>query len=207
MAKSTPIDTSYALRKWTKEEKQQVIDLREKGFGPKRIAKATDFPIDQIRFWIYGDRKKKRTKSKKSKNAKANDQKHYYRLKYNNWFSWKAGCYRASLVKASGKKEAATKAELEKLLMDCSKKCVYCGEELVQENISLDHQTPLARGGSSKISNLVLCCKSCNLAKGSLNDEEYEQLLKCISKWEDGGKHLLGRLKGSNRFFVGKGGR
>jgi 5-methylcytosine-specific restriction endonuclease McrA len=203
MAKSsTPIDISYASRKWTNKEKQQVADLREKGHGPKKISDITGFPIDQIKFWIYGDRQKKKYKRKKSKNSKANSMKSYYRMKYNNWFAWKASCYRSSLIKVSSKEEAATKKELEDMLIKSNKTCYYCAKELTQENISLDHKKPLARGGSSKIANLVLCCKDCNMTKGSLNGNEYKQLLKCVSKWEDEGQYLLGRLKGSNRFFI-----
>ena len=201
MAKHTPIDISYALKKWTKKEKQQVVDLRAKGHGPKKIADLTGFPIEQIRFWIYGPRQRKKLIRKKSKNHNANSLKSYYRMKYNNWFAWKATCWRSTLVKASSIKEAATKKDLENLLINGNKNCVYCSGELSQENISLDHDVPIARGGNSKLTNLVLCCKDCNTAKGMLTGKEYRQLLKCISKWEDNGKYLLGRLKAASIFY------
>ncbi len=201
MAEHKPLDISYVLKKWTKKEKQQVVDLRAKGYGPKKIANLTGFPIDQIKFWVYGDRQKKKLKGKRSKNHNINAVKSYYRMKYNNWFSWKATCWRSTLVKNSSVSEAATKVDLENLLINGCKNCIYCDKELSQDNISLDHNISIARGGSSKMDNLVLCCKDCNTAKGMLIGEEYIQLLKCISKWEDGGKYLLGRLKGASIFY------
>jgi 5-methylcytosine-specific restriction endonuclease McrA len=202
MAKNTPIDISYALRKWTPEEKQQVVDLRSKGHGPKKISKLTGFPIDQIRFWLYGNRQKKRQKRNKEA-SRVNSVKCYYRMKHNNWFSWKANCYRSTLVRVSNdRSEVPLKKELEDYLINGNKKCVYCEEELTQENIALDHNIPTARGGSSKIENLILCCNKCNMAKGSLSGSEYVDLLKCISNWEDAGRYLLGRLRGANRLFV-----
>jgi 5-methylcytosine-specific restriction endonuclease McrA len=206
MAKETPIDISYANRKWIKEEKQLVVDLREKGHGPKKISDITGFPIDQIKFWIYGTRQKKKVKKIKKEVARKNSLKTYYRTKYNNWFTWKAQCYRSTLVKVSKgtgepKENLPTRIELEKFLIKSNKVCGYCGQELIQENISLDHNLPTARGGKSILNNLVLCCKNCNIAKGSMTGVEYIQLLDCISTWEDGGKYLLGRLKGASRFF------
>lgn len=41
--------------------------------------------------------------------------------------------------------------------------CVYCG---ATENLTLDHATPLARGGENHWSNLTTACLSCNSAKG-----------------------------------------
>ncbi|MFG2501785.1 RNA-guided endonuclease IscB [Streptomyces sp. NPDC048441] len=43
--------------------------------------------------------------------------------------------------------------------------CAYCGATSVPLN--LDHIHPSSRGGSSRISNLVLACVPCNQAKGS----------------------------------------
>jgi 5-methylcytosine-specific restriction endonuclease McrA len=45
--------------------------------------------------------------------------------------------------------------------------CVYCGADLTGPTITIDHLTPLARGGSSGLANLVLACEGCNVAKGS----------------------------------------
>jgi hypothetical protein len=47
-------------------------------------------------------------------------------------------------------------------------RCVYCGEVLPPEQLSLDHVQPRLRGGDSSEGNLVTACRPCNLRKGSL---------------------------------------
>lgn len=56
--------------------------------------------------------------------------------------------------------------------------CVYCGSALVLDaedatrGWSVDHLTPVSRGGSDHLSNLALACRSCN-AKGAKTAEEF----------------------------------
>lgn len=51
----------------------------------------------------------------------------------------------------------------EYLLEKFGRKCVYCGAENVPLNI--EHVVPKARGGSNRVSNLVLSCVDCNQKK------------------------------------------
>ena len=44
--------------------------------------------------------------------------------------------------------------------------CVYCGST---EPLTIDHVTPLSKGGTHTIDNLALACKSCNSSKNSNN--------------------------------------
>lgn len=53
--------------------------------------------------------------------------------------------------------------------------CHYCGRE---NAIGIDHLTPISRGGSNQIANLVPCCASCNSRKGTKTEEEYLEHLK-----------------------------
>ena len=39
--------------------------------------------------------------------------------------------------------------------------CVYCGQPATE----VDHVTPVSRGGSHKLNNLVASCKRCNAQK------------------------------------------
>jgi 5-methylcytosine-specific restriction endonuclease McrA len=46
----------------------------------------------------------------------------------------------------------------------CSNKCVYCG---IDKCLTLDHFTPLAKGGVHALGNLVIACKWCNTSKNA----------------------------------------
>lgn len=45
-------------------------------------------------------------------------------------------------------------------------RCVYCGEALPAEQLTLDHVQPRMRGGDASEGNLVTCCRRCNALKG-----------------------------------------
>lgn len=58
--------------------------------------------------------------------------------------------------------------------------CVYCQRPLVDEGSvytdpirSIDHDVPVARGGSDAEENLVASCVACNSQKRSLTGAEY----------------------------------
>ena len=74
-----------------------------------------------------------------------------------------------------------------------AKRCYYCGEKLTPETRTLDHMTPLARGGPNRQNNRVWCCKKCNSAKMDMTVEEffiYKQLRKLYS-----GKELIDKCR------------
>lgn len=50
--------------------------------------------------------------------------------------------------------------------------CRYCGEAL-HGGGEVDHLTPVARGGTSQISNLTLACTPCNRAKLAKTLDEF----------------------------------
>jgi 5-methylcytosine-specific restriction endonuclease McrA len=82
--------------------------------------------------------------------------------------------------------------------------CPYCGFALTALNFSLDHQIPVSRGGAWEMSNLVVCCRVCNEAKGALTGKEYSELLACLAGWHPAGRsNVLGRLRGSWRAVKG----
>jgi len=61
----------------------------------------------------------------------------------------------------------------EYLLLKYSHKCVYCEGKKGDPVLEIDHVIPTSRGGSDKISNLVIACKTCNQQKGSRTAKEY----------------------------------
>ncbi len=51
--------------------------------------------------------------------------------------------------------------------------CQYCGKKLTNpKERTIDHIIPKSRGGRTIWSNVVLCCKKCNLKKGNKTPEE-----------------------------------
>jgi len=53
----------------------------------------------------------------------------------------------------------------EYLLEKFNRSCAYCGAE--NASLEIDHVHPRSKGGTDKVSNLVLACHKCNQAKGN----------------------------------------
>lgn len=61
-------------------------------------------------------------------------------------------------------------------------RCYYCRQEFPAKKLTMDHLVPLARGGKSTKSNVVPCCKECNVQKKSLLPVEWKEYLEQLSK-------------------------
>ena len=48
-------------------------------------------------------------------------------------------------------------------------RCAYCGASAREDGVRLhiDHVVPISRGGEDVAGNVLICCKPCNLSKGS----------------------------------------
>lgn len=44
--------------------------------------------------------------------------------------------------------------------------CKYCFKRCSLEEVTVDHKIPKMKGGTNFQSNLVTCCRKCNLKKG-----------------------------------------
>ncbi len=61
--------------------------------------------------------------------------------------------------------------------------CQYCGEEVNQQNATLDHYVPKSKGGDNSKENLKTCCLLCNSIKsGKTYEEAAPLLLKSIQE-------------------------
>ena len=62
-------------------------------------------------------------------------------------------------------------------------RCGYCGRQIytwmTQSPLlfTVDHITPIAKGGTNKSRNLMPACAECNTAKGSQYIDQYRKLL------------------------------
>ena len=61
--------------------------------------------------------------------------------------------------------------------------CHYCGEHFPEEELTMDHIVPVARGGKSNKGNIVPCCKECNNEKKYLTPAE--MILRQMEKDEE----------------------
>jgi 5-methylcytosine-specific restriction endonuclease McrA len=57
------------------------------------------------------------------------------------------------------------------LLEKWHRRCAYCQQSSTK--LQVEHLVPRSRGGSSRISNVVLACEGCNLAKGNRTAQEF----------------------------------
>jgi 5-methylcytosine-specific restriction endonuclease McrA len=73
-----------------------------------------------------------------------------------------------------GAEGIVTTAEWHRLLFEYLYACGYCG---AWTTLTADHRTPLLRGGSNDITNLIPACRICNSRKGTMTESEYRELL------------------------------
>ena len=59
----------------------------------------------------------------------------------------------------------------EYLLAKWRRKCAYCGRAGIP--LEVEHIVPRIRGGTNRVSNLTLACKTCNQSKGKRTAEEF----------------------------------
>lgn len=71
--------------------------------------------------------------------------------------------YRAQKRNASC--DDMSQKQWEELMQVFQFRCAYCGRQYTRESLTMDHITPLSRGGQNTISNIVPACKPCNSSK------------------------------------------
>ena len=62
--------------------------------------------------------------------------------------------------------------------------CYYCGRQVSPGQLSMDHVSPLARGGRSTRENLVAACRDCNIQKKNLLPAEWQAYLDRLAASE-----------------------
>lgn len=73
-------------------------------------------------------------------------------------------------MRRSAVENTLTPAQIEETLEYFGYRCGYCLVDLLtlpESQRTLDHITPIVRGGSNTQDNVIPCCKSCNSRKGS----------------------------------------
>ena len=52
--------------------------------------------------------------------------------------------------------------------------CYYCGAKVEGRNKTIDHKTPISRGGTNAVENLCICCQRCNSKKNNKTEAEFK---------------------------------
>ncbi|WP_376797046.1 RNA-guided endonuclease IscB [Thermogemmatispora sp.] len=66
----------------------------------------------------------------------------------------------------------------EYLLQKFGHRCAYCGGESGDLVLAVEHAVPRSRGGTDRVSNLAIACRTCNLDKGDLHPGEWLKALR-----------------------------
>mgnify|MGYP001627262624 CR=1 FL=1 len=61
------------------------------------------------------------------------------------------------------------------------RRCYYCGKEVPENELTMDHVIPLIRGGKSVKSNIVPACKECNNKKKYMLPIEWKQYMQSLN--------------------------
>lgn len=82
--------------------------------------------------------------------------------------------------------------------------CRYCHGHFGIEDISMDHEIPLARSGGVELSNIGFPCMRCNFRKGELKPGEFLDLLDFLEKRLPLGREdVLKRLEKATQLAAG----
>jgi len=131
----------------------------------RRAAKRAQFNL-QRRQYRARHLEKMRDQDKKSyqqhRSQKIADRRRYA-LKYPDRVKARLSAYRARRKNAP--RADLTAAQWREIKEAYGHRCVYCGRKM--QRLTQDHITPLSRGGSHTVHNIVPACISCNSAKGA----------------------------------------
>ena len=100
-----------------------------------------------------------------------------------NLYNWKGGpaTFRERARCYYNKRRTAQRLPVDKQYLDILRRmmknrCFYCGEDMGAIP-TIDHLTPVSRGGDNQRWNLVYACRSCNSRKGAKTFEEYMEIV------------------------------
>lgn len=138
---------------------------RGRARGRRHYARHAQEQRERTRRWYYSDPEHAREVARRWREANPD----YYRSYERDPDTVRIHTHlrRARLHAAEG---TFTTAEFRTLCELYDHKCAYCGE---QRPLTADHATPLSRGGSNDITNILPACGSCNSRKHTKTAEEF----------------------------------
>ena len=67
----------------------------------------------------------------------------------------------------------------------CRKRLYYGDEDWEDDNVEIDHKTPVSRGGSNLPDNLQATCGYCNARKSAKTHEEYLAYIRIYGVFDE----------------------
>lgn len=144
---------------------------------------------------------KRKSKGRDYRREKYCAKKHKETLKKKDPFLVRARNIRSSLMTRARKldldrEEIPTAEEIKAWLVNQKPlKCYYSGQDVDLWKMHIDHKVPLNRGGGNSLGNLCVTDAKMNSAKGAMTEQEFKELLRVTSSWEDKGEYILSRLR------------
>lgn len=94
------------------------------------------------------------------------------RYRYDDTFRAKE-ITRRQMVKTPAPDDGTLTPDVVRALFAAAAHCPYCGAPMPSRSKSLDHVVPRSRGGAHSVTNVVVCCRSCNSRKHARTPEEW----------------------------------
>lgn len=70
-------------------------------------------------------------------------------------------------------------------LIKQGKKCHYCLDSLSRSKATADHKTPVSAGGKTNRNNIIACCERCNVAKDSIEYDDFMDMINTVTYYEN----------------------
>ena len=174
-----------SVREWRRAFRGAVSEGRARGRTSKAIAAEYGIPVETVAFW----RKKKSY------------------VNYDDPLHKACRSARTRMLAAlQGTPEAGDIPSVAKMrkVFDGYRVCQICYEPL-GDDVSVDHATPIARGGGHSWGNLLLTHRRCNSLKGQLTADEYGKLARFLrSLSEEAQEDINARLVAGGKGRYGR---
>lgn len=152
-------------RKWHKDNREHRSKISRKWYENNR-----ERHRELSEKWRKENPEKKRANVNKWRKENPERVKEYNR----KWAQKNPDKVRAKVQKRRARKQNApgsfTSEQFQARADYHGNRCVYCGST---EDLQIEHQIPLSRGGTNWPSNLVPACGTCNTSKGTKTPKEF----------------------------------
>jgi len=170
----------------------------------------------EYKLWVKFPNRKTKTNGVNPKYCKACQKvkyeatpSHHKNLKANDWFTWRARSLRSrwrARCKDVKRMDEIDDIPIANDIRDWLVRihpfrCYYSGKLIANDDVNFDHATPVSRGGSFKLNNVVPTTAKMNGLKGEMLETDFIELLQLANTWTDKGKALFALINRGKLMF------